>query len=306
MTARTNLQVQLDQLILEQEEPPRHFYDIEENFWQLREELGDMPDPTHNLLVDCLLQILRFFYRLNRFVVEREIKIYGTGQYKEKPLYPDVFVLKSRQELTEGSYQIGVDGPAPEIVIEVISKNKPSNDLIKKPPRYEAWGIAEYFAYDPRERKIESHAPRLYGWRLVEGKYEQLKADSAGRMWSEQLDSWLVPDGEMLRLFDRDGNQRLTDAEAAHQAKEVERQAKETERQAKEAALQREAVALQQLETERNAKEVEQRAKETERHAKEAALRQAEVERQAKEAVQLELEKMAESLRQLKDKQDQS
>ncbi len=283
MTARTNLQVQLDQLILEQEEPPRHFYDIEENFWQLREELGDMPDPTHNLLVDYLLQILRFFYRLNRFVIEREIKIYGTGQYQEKPLYPDVFVLKSREELTEGSYQIGVDGPAPEVVIEVISKNKPSNDLIKKPPRYEAWEIAEYFAYDPRERKSESQAPRLYGWRLVGGKYEQLKADSAGRMWSEQLDSWLVPDEKMLRLFDRDGNQRLTDAETAHQAKETERQAKETERQAKEterqakeAALQREAVALQQLE----------------------------IERQAKETLQREIEQMGEKLRRLEQGED--
>ncbi len=278
MTARTNLELQLDQLILEQAEPPRHFYDIEENFWQLREELGDMPDHTHNLLVDYLLQILRFFYQLNRFVIEREIKIYGTGQYKEKPLYPDVFVLKSREELSEGSYQIGVDGPPPEVVIEVISKNKPSNDLIKKPPRYEAWWIAEYFAYDPRERKIESHAPRLYGWRLVEGKYEQLKADSAGKMWSEQLDSWLVPDGEMLRLFDRDGNQRLTDAEAAHQAKE-------TERQAKEAALQREAAALQQLEIERQAKEV--------------ALQREVSERQAKEILQREIEQMGEKLRRL-------
>ncbi len=295
MTARTNLEMQIDQLILEQAEqaePPRHFYDVEENFWQLREELGDMPDPTHNLLVDYLLQILRFFYRLNRFVIEREIKIYGTGQYKEKPLYPDVFVLKTREELSEGSYQIGADGPAPEVVIEVISKNKPSNDLIKKPPRYEAWGIAEYFAYDPRERKIESHAPRLYGWRLVEGKYEQLEADSAGRMWSEQLDSWLVPDGEMLRLFDRDGNQRLTDAEAAHQAKEIERQAKEVERQAKEVERRDKEVALQQLEIERQAKEV--------------ALQREATERQAKEALQREIEQMGEKLRRLEEKQDKS
>ncbi len=293
MTARTNLEMQIDQLILEQAEQaeqPSHFYDIEENFWQLREELGDMPDPTHNLLVDYLLQILRFFYRLNRFVIEREIKIYGTGQYQEKPLYPDVFVLKSREELSEGSYQIGADGPAPEVVIEVISKNKPSNDLIKKPPRYEAWGIAEYFAYDPRERKSESHTPRLYGWRLVEGKYEQLEADSAGRMWSEQLDSWLVPDGEMLRLFDREGNQRLTDAEAAYQGKETERQAKEVERKAKE--------------VERRAKEVERQAKEAALQREAIALQQLETERQAKEALQREIEQMTEKIRRLEQGQD--
>ena len=35
-----------------------------------------------------------------------------------------------------------------------------------------------------------------------------------GRLWSVQLDSWLVPDREYLRLYDRQGHLRLTQAEA--------------------------------------------------------------------------------------------
>ena len=31
-----------------------------------------------------------------------------------------------------------------------------------------------------------------------------------GRLWSSQLDSFLVPDGKFLRLFDRQGLPRLT------------------------------------------------------------------------------------------------
>ncbi len=33
-------------------------------------------------------------------------------------------------------------------------------------------------------------------------------------MWSEQLESWLVPDGAFLRLYDKSGQMRLTGVEA--------------------------------------------------------------------------------------------
>jgi hypothetical protein len=35
-----------------------------------------------------------------------------------------------------------------------------------------------------------------------------------GRLWGTKLDSWLVPDGPYLRLYDRDGQMRLTGEEA--------------------------------------------------------------------------------------------
>ena len=41
------------------------------------------------------------------------------------------------------------------------------------------------------------------------------------------FESWLAPDGPLLRLYDRDGRMRLTEGEAQRAAKEAERAAKE-------------------------------------------------------------------------------
>jgi hypothetical protein len=60
-------------------------------------------------------------------------------------------------------------------------------------------------------------------------------ADPRGWIWSAELESWLVSDGSLLRLYDRDGRMRMTEGEAHRAAKEAERVAKEAERAAKEA-----------------------------------------------------------------------
>jgi hypothetical protein len=47
-----------------------------------------------------------------------------------------------------------------------------------------------------------------------------------GSLWSPHLESFLVPDGALLRLYDSAGNLRLTKGEAdAHRAEEAERKA---------------------------------------------------------------------------------
>ncbi len=309
MTARSNLELQADELGLDEDEQfqePYYFYDNEENYWTLRQERDDMPTRRHNKVVEYLKQVLVWQYRKEAYIIDREINFYETLDRMEKPLYPDVFVLKTQTEFPEGSYRLGIDGPPPQLLIEIISKNTPGNDLKKKPPRYEAWGVAEYFVYDPRPRKRNLKRSRLTGWRLVEGKYQKLTPNSAGRIWSEQLDSWLMPDGEMLRLFDREGNQRLTEAEERTQENLTSLRREEATRWEKELAEQRAAAALQREEAERRAKEVALQQAETERQAKETALQreavalqQLETERQVKETLQREIEQMAENLRRL-------
>ncbi len=42
----------------------------------------------------------------------------------------------------------------------------------------------------------------------------ELPVDAGGRLWSPSLDSFLVPEREYLRLYDRNGQRRLTEAEA--------------------------------------------------------------------------------------------
>jgi hypothetical protein len=41
-----------------------------------------------------------------------------------------------------------------------------------------------------------------------------MPVDASGRLWSPSLDSLLVPEMEYLRLYERNGQPRLTEAEA--------------------------------------------------------------------------------------------
>lgn len=62
---------------------------------------------------------------------------------------------------------------------------------------------------------------RLRGWRLTEGALVEQAPDEQGRLWSSELESYLVADGALLRLTDRDGQLRLTEGEAERAAKEA-------------------------------------------------------------------------------------
>ena len=211
------------------------YYDHEDHYHRLRERRGDMPNGDHNDAVDELVQVLRWQYREEDYQIHREFNFYETKEYREKPLYPDVFLIKGRRKLGE-SYFVRRDGPPPEVIFEIISTRTRPKDIgpesYQKPHRYEAWGVLEYFAYDPREKRAKKHGlRRLWGWRLVEGKFVAIEPEGPdGRLWSEQLQSWLVPQEQKLKLYDRDGNVRLTEAEYAQQRIQQERLRAEQQR----------------------------------------------------------------------------
>ena len=99
--------------------------------------------------------------------------------------------------------------------------------LTDKPRQYAQMGIQEYFAYDPNEPPMRRTAPRrLFGWHLAEGEVQALPPGADGRLWSNQLDSFLIPDGRMLRLSDREGFLRLTEAQAEAEARRAETEAR--------------------------------------------------------------------------------
>jgi len=81
-----------------------------------------------------------------------------------------------------------------------------------------------------------------------------LEPDEEGRLWSAALESWLVPDEDLLRLYDAAGALHLTpDEAAAAQAEAAAAQAKvaaaqaESERRARLQAEQRVAALEAEL-----------------------------------------------------------
>ena len=145
-----------------------------------------------------------------------------------KAIVPDVAVFKGcvltpQERLTLSSWDMSrANRPAPQVVFEIASENTWRHDLDNKPDDYRLLGVKEYFAYDPVGfwQRGGRGMSRLRGWRYIDGKTQEIKPDEQGRLFSEELDSYLVEDGGYLRLYDRQGNRRLTKTEAAQAARD--------------------------------------------------------------------------------------
>lgn len=218
--------------------------------------------PLQDLLLFYLVQVLGWLYRTEDWYVARNLDLHYTDDVNQHPLTPNIAVFKgitTREWLQTGrrSWRIYPPlSPAPNVVFEIASDETWAKDIREKPHKYAKWGIPEYFYYDPRPTARVGHM-RLRGWRKNGGVPEEMQLNERGWLWSEELESWLVPDGYMLRLFDRIEQQRPTAEEAERFAKEEMQAAKEEVQAARE--------------VERTAREEEHAAKEAERTAKEQA-----------------------------------
>lgn len=172
---------------------------------------------VHASLVRYLVLVLQWLFHEQPCAIHENLNLYHTNDVNEHPIAPDVAVFKGVPYSSVISWRIGKTGPAPQVVFEIASGRTWDTDLNDKPDRYAFMGVREYFAYDPNIPPLwTTTTRRLKGWRYDSRKssYHELQPDNQGHIWSEELSSWLVPDGEHLRLYDRYGYQRLTEAEA--------------------------------------------------------------------------------------------
>jgi Uma2 family endonuclease len=211
------------------EEEAFHYYDQHPTAEDLMGE-----SIAQSTLVHYLMAVLRWLYHAEGWLVVNDLNIYRERKRSAYPLAPDVAVFKgvvvpnpaARAFRSWRLYQ--AHRPPPQVVFEVCSDSTWQDDLYHKPAKYAALGVREYYAYDPNDPPYVSPTPgRLRGWRIQGGVALPQAPDGAGRVWSDELQSYLVPDGSLLRLYDRQGEQRLTEAEAERRAKEAERRAKE-------------------------------------------------------------------------------
>ena len=172
---------------------------------------------THDNLVHYLVEILKWLFRGQVCAIYSNLNFYQTPNPKEYPLAPDIAVTKGLEFQRVRSWRVGKTGPAPQVVFEILSEETWKKDLHEKPMKYALMGVEEYFAYDPNEFPIDRTASRrLFGWQLDKTRrtMREMPLREDGRLWSPQLESFLVPDAEYLRLYDRNDQLRLTEAEA--------------------------------------------------------------------------------------------
>jgi Uma2 family endonuclease len=198
----------------------RHIEDEVKYYYDSHPTEEDLMGETafHANLVHYLMEVLRWLVQAQVCAVYENLNMYQTRDIYEYPVAPDIAVIKgvAYEEFTR-SWRVGKSGPAPQVVFEIASEETWKKDLTQKPEKYARMGVQEYFAYDPHEVPLStSKNRRLFGWQLNQQTMtmQAMTPASNGALWSPSLDSWLVPDGTMLRLYDRAGQLRLTRAEA--------------------------------------------------------------------------------------------
>jgi len=154
-----------------------------------------------------------------------EIEQYAESETpKRKPRFkgPDFFLVKDVDgtKPRESWVVWNEDGRYPDLVVEFVSPSTRGKDVEKNAQFYaHVFRVPEYFWFDRRTGELR-------GYRLVGRDYVRIESDARGWLWSEQLGAFLgVWQGEYrgrvwswLRLWDKDGNLVLTQAERRAQA----------------------------------------------------------------------------------------
>ena len=197
----------------------RHIEDEVAYYYDSHSTEEDLMGETsfHADLVNYLLEVLKWLFHGRLYAIYDNLNFYQTTNYKEYPIAPDIAIIKGIAHRSMRSWRVGKSGPAPQIVFEIASEETWKKDLEEKPWKYARMGVQEYFAYDPHELPLPaSKNRRLFGWQLNRDSQvmQEMRPAPDGSLWSASLESWLVPDGATLRLYDRNGQVRLTYAEA--------------------------------------------------------------------------------------------
>jgi len=151
--------------------------------------------------------------------------VYDEPGNPRRHLAPDVFVVFGVPNRRRDLFKIWEEKP-PSFVLEVTSKSTRREDMRTKRQRYAAWGVQEYFLYDPRSEYL---APPFQGLTLRQGMYQsmQLTRFPNGRHGyaSQVLGIHLYLKGSELRLFDpAAGHDLRTHEEAEREIAELRAQ----------------------------------------------------------------------------------
>ncbi len=276
------------------------YYDTHE--WE-GEELSQ--SRIHSAVIRYLVAVLEWYFYNQQVGIVSELNFYQTEQPKETPKCPDLAVVDGLEEdklQYDGddlpSYYVGGDGPPPRIVMEAASRDTWRVDLEVKPGVYAVMKVPEYIAFDPTRKGVWKGVwaaeNRLVGWRRDQatGEYRRIEKDGFGRIWSEQLNSWIAMDKRRPRLYTFEGVLRITEVDAAYaEAREERAKAREERAEARE--------ARRQAEVQRLWAEAERGRAEAERGRAEQVQKQFELEQKRAETAEREKAEMAAKLAQL-------
>jgi Uma2 family endonuclease len=204
--------------------------DVCDDFSPFFEEESMPESIVHADLIWYLVALLRWLFQGELCAICENFAFLPPLERPGPPVAPDIAVIKGVSLRPLTSWRVETTGPAPHVVLEILSADTWKKDLEEKPDTYARLGVHEYFAYDPTPSPLApATRERLFGWRRdpLSGRMTPLRPNEDGFLWSEELASYLVPDEQLLRLADRNRQRRLTEAEAQARARWVEAAARQ-------------------------------------------------------------------------------
>ena len=155
--------------------------------------------------------------------VSGDLLIYYEEGNPRVSVAPDTFVVFGVEDRKRMNYKVWEEGKGPDFVLEVASPNTWREDMERKPGIYAGLGVREYFLFDPWGEHL---APRLQGYRLVDGTYERLPAvesiDRTLTLTSEVLGLELRAKGEEMRFHNPSTGETLLSHGEEHAARREE------------------------------------------------------------------------------------
>ena len=151
------------------------------------------------------------------------------GTPASQRVYPDMLVSFNCNPALyrqDNGYVIARQGKPPDLVLEIASRTTGWLDTERKPARYAALGITEYWRFDETG---EFHGTKLAGDRLVEGEYQpiaiEVLPDGRVRGYSAVLNLMLEWQEGQLRWLDPETREHIPtmqQREAQLRAQELE------------------------------------------------------------------------------------
>ena len=223
----------------------------------------DLQNPQYLYRPGYLGSLARHFGRPESAIVYSEMPVGWTAGQQTGLLIPDLIVVFDSSwepAMTVGGYAIDTYGKPPDFVLEVASPSTARNDYTRKRAGYAAYGIPEYWRFDPTGGRY--YPAGLAGDRLDDdGAYRPIPVVPLGNggyygpstvlnldlCWEEGRLRWYDPAaGRYLLTHDEEIDGRLA-AEAAYSVAEAGRISAVAAYNASQAALAAEREARRAL-----------------------------------------------------------
>ncbi len=221
---------------------------------QVESDEPEMESSLHYFQLALLVSCLEWFWRdKNDFFIGANLTIYfNRQQLKNKDFRgPDFFLVKQTEKRPRKSWVTWEEGGKyPDLIIELLSESTENVDKILKKDLYQnRFRTPEYFWFSPDTLEFS-------GFRLVQGKYEEINPNESGWLWSESLGFYLGIYEQQLRYFtlegqlvptpEEDAQQQMTLAqEQRKQAEKAQQQANQQQQRANQLAAQLRALGIE-------------------------------------------------------------